>query len=169
MKLSSSFVEEIRNLIRSARATVARGVDLVQVHTNYEIGRRIVEQEQKGRSRAAYGEEVVKALADRLTSEFGKGFSQTNLKLMRLFYLQSQQRIGQTLSDQFAVDGKCQSLSDHSSIMQTKTSKKTTVGGRSSRTFTLSWSHYVFLLGVKNPERSFYGIEAGYVQVKNHE
>jgi hypothetical protein len=55
MKLSKSFIAEIRQLISAARATVARGVDLVQVHTNYEIGRRIVEQEQKGKSALPMG------------------------------------------------------------------------------------------------------------------
>src|SRR5882724_7282077 len=62
MKLAKSFCEDIRSIILSARATVARGVNLVQVHTNFEIGRRIVEEEQKGKSRAAYGEAVIKAL-----------------------------------------------------------------------------------------------------------
>jgi hypothetical protein len=49
MKLTKAFFEEIKDLIAAARATVARGVDLVQVHTNFEIGRRIVHQEQKGK------------------------------------------------------------------------------------------------------------------------
>ena len=61
MKLSKTFVDDVRELILSARATVSRGVDLVQVHTNFKIGRRIVEQEQEGKSRANYGEEVVRA------------------------------------------------------------------------------------------------------------
>ena len=51
MKLSKTSLEDVRELILSARATVSRGVDLVQVHTNFKIGRRIVEQEQKGKSR----------------------------------------------------------------------------------------------------------------------
>ena len=46
MKLTKTFFDDIRGLISSARATVARGVDLVQVYTNFEIGRRIVGQEQ---------------------------------------------------------------------------------------------------------------------------
>ncbi len=87
MKLSKSFVEDIRRLIGSARATVARGVDLVQVHTNFEIGRRIVEQEQRGKGRAEYGKEVIRALAERLTTEFGNGFSARNLAYMRTFFL----------------------------------------------------------------------------------
>jgi hypothetical protein len=117
------------------RAPQWRGVDLVQVHTNFEIGRRIVQEELRGKDRAAYGEEVMRALADRLTREFGRGFSHTKPKLMRLFYLQNQNRIGQAVTDQL----------DHPQF----------------RTFTLSWTHYVFLLRIENPdERSFYEIEA---------
>lgn len=144
MKLTKDFFDDIRELIVSARTTVARGVDLVQVHTNFEIGRRIVEQEQKGKNRAAYGEEILQTLAERLSSEFGKGFSLSNLKSMRQFYLQNQHRIGQTSSGQLAIPSKSQ-----------------TVSGQFKKPFTLSWSHYVFLLGIKNPdERSFYEIEA---------
>ena len=93
MKLNKSFVEEIRALISSARATVSRGVDLVQVHTNFEIGRRIIEEEQKGKVRAAYGALVLKTLSERLTKEFGTGFSKRNLELMRRFYFDYAKRL----------------------------------------------------------------------------
>jgi predicted nuclease of restriction endonuclease-like (RecB) superfamily len=168
MKLTKAFVEEIRELIVSARATVKKGVDLVQVHTNFEIGRRIVEQEQKGKDRAEYGKEVVKALAERLTAEFGRGFSQTNLKLMRQFYVQNEHRIGrsptgqlpifQSLSGKAGRGEKGQSLTDQSTIAQSLTAE---LAPSSPRPFSLSWTHYVFLLSVKNlDERSFYEIEA---------
>jgi predicted nuclease of restriction endonuclease-like (RecB) superfamily len=171
VKVTPNFFDGIRELIAGARSSVARGVDLVQVHTNFEIGRRIVQEEQRGAGRAAYGEEVIKELADRLTGEFGKGFSLSNLKSMRQFYLQNQRRIGQTLSGQFNASRKSQTVSG-----QFKTQRKSqTLSGQlanvqsltgkaelaACRPFTLSWSHYVFLLGVKDPnERSFYEIEA---------
>jgi predicted nuclease of restriction endonuclease-like (RecB) superfamily len=171
VKTKVAFFDGIRELIAGARTTVARGVDLVQVHTNFEIGRRIVQEEQRGKDRAAYGEQVIGELADRLTGEFGRGFSHTNLKLMRLFYLQNQNRIGQTVSDQFnapairqSVTGEFnppsigQTVSDQLAILQSLTG---ILGPPPPRPFTLSWSHYVFLLGVKDPnERSFYEIEA---------
>lgn len=91
--------ERVRDLVVTARQTVARGVDLVQVRTNFEIGRHIVEFEQQGEARASYGKAVLKALAEQLTLEFGSGFSETNLKLMRQFYLLNGDRIGQTVSD----------------------------------------------------------------------
>jgi hypothetical protein len=101
VRVKPEFLTGIRELIAGAHATVARGVDLVQVHTNFEIGRRMVQEELRGKDRAVYGAEIVQALAHRLTAEFGKGVFRTNLKLMRLFYLQNQDRIGQTVSGKF--------------------------------------------------------------------
>jgi hypothetical protein len=173
VKITPDFFDGIRELIAGARSTVARGVDLVQVHTNFEIGRRIVQEEQRGKDRAAYGKEVIKALADRLTGEFGKGFSTSSLAYMRTFYLLYEDRslifqtvtgksgssqIGQSVTDQSNLLSKSQTVSGQLAIFQTLSGKS----GPTPRPFTLSWSHYVFLLGVKNPnERSFYEIEAG--------
>jgi len=78
---------EIRQLILSARNLVSRNVNLLQVMTNFEIGRRIVEHEQQGQLRATYGKEVLKELSDRLSGEFGRGFSRSNLEYMRKFYI----------------------------------------------------------------------------------
>ena len=77
----------IRSLVLSARNTVARGVDLVQVRTHFEIGRHIVECGQQGEALAAYGKELLALLAERLTAEFGKGFGRSNIACARSFYL----------------------------------------------------------------------------------
>lgn len=113
MKIAPQFVDSIRQLIANARGTVARGVDIVQVHTNFEIGRRIVEEEQRGRDRAEYGKAILETLASGLTAEFGKGFAETSLKLMRLFYLQNQDRIRQPASDEFAAPPTPQAAVGH--------------------------------------------------------
>jgi hypothetical protein len=84
---SNSLYKSIRDLVLSARQSVVRGVNLLQVYTNYEIGRRIFEQEQQGADRAQYGKEIIREVATRLTKEFGNGFSKTNLEYMRRFYL----------------------------------------------------------------------------------
>jgi predicted nuclease of restriction endonuclease-like (RecB) superfamily len=184
VKANVAFFDGIRELIAGARTTVARGVDLVQVHTNFEIGRRIVQEELRGGDRAAYGEQIIRTLADRLTGEFGRGFSLSNLKSMRQFYLQNQDRIGQTVSGQFETPAIGQSVTDEFNapaigqtvsgqlaILQSLTGKsgpspiRQSLTGESGdsapRPFSLSWSHYVFLLRVENPnERSFYEIEA---------
>lgn len=67
-------IGELRVLIHSARQAVSRSVDTIQVLTNFEIGRRIVEYEQKGAQRAEYGKRLLKKLPVELTAEFGRGF-----------------------------------------------------------------------------------------------
>jgi DUF1016 N-terminal domain len=84
--MESALLANIRALIASARNTVARGVDLVQVHTNFEIGRHIVEFEQQGDQRATYGDALLTLLADGLTAEFGKGFGRSNIAYFRSFF-----------------------------------------------------------------------------------
>lgn len=143
----------IRSLILSAKKTAARSVDTLQVLMNFEIGQRIVEHEQQGSSRAEYGKQVLSELAERLTEEFGKGFSKSNLEYMRRFYLMYRERrfsIAQTVSGQLAMPGKTQTASGKSSSAE-----------RPEAPFTLGWSHYIFLMGVANKEeRAFYEIEA---------
>ena len=117
--------ESIKQLIHATRRQVVREVNRMMVSTYYEIGRTIVENEQGGESRAKYSEKTLKHLSERLTNEFGKGFSKRNLEYMRRFYLTHE--IAQTPSAQFK----------------------------------LSWSHYVFLMRIKDEnERSFNEIEA---------
>ena len=87
------FLTEVRQLIQGARRGVASVVDTFQVMTNFDIGRRIVEHEQKGAKRAAYGAELLKELSARLTEEFGSGFSHRNLDYMRKFYLVWNERV----------------------------------------------------------------------------
>jgi predicted nuclease of restriction endonuclease-like (RecB) superfamily len=130
--------EDIRALVLSARQTIARGVDLLQVHTNYEIGRRIVEEEQQGKDRAEYGSDLLNDLSARLSSEFGSGFSRSNLEYMRRFYLAYPERAYQISQTVSGILGKDQAPTP----------------------FSLSWWHYVFLIGLKEAERSFYEIEA---------
>ena len=80
-------LESLRGLIAQARQKVARAANTVQVQTYWEIGRHIVEFEQGGAARAVYGQALLATLADALTREFGKGFDASNLRYMRLFYL----------------------------------------------------------------------------------
>jgi predicted nuclease of restriction endonuclease-like (RecB) superfamily len=140
-----TLISEVRSLIQSARHTAATAVNTLQVLTNFEIGRRIVEQ--RGAARAGYGSLIIRTLSAQLTSEFGKGFSKANLEYMRRFYFVWKDRgfpIAQKASGQLALEQKSQKPSD-----------------KSSSPFTLSWSHYVLLMGIKNPdERAFYEIEA---------
>lgn len=136
----TTFLDEAVGIIRGAKAAAKRAVNLSMVYAYFEIGRIIVEQEQGGESRAEYGAHVIERLSERLTAEFGRGFSTTNLKQMKQFFqVYGNDQIGQTLSDQF------------------KTHPTTSTGRR----FFLSWSHYIRLMRIKNSDaRHFYEIEA---------
>lgn len=93
------FEDQIIALIEEARHKTASAVNMAMVCTYFEIGRRIVEEEQKGASRANYGERLLERLARALTAKFGKGFSLRNVRNMRGFYLvYSQSSIRQTVS-----------------------------------------------------------------------
>src|SRR5690606_12088678 len=81
------FFDKVTNLLKQARSSVVNSINRTMVYTYFEIGRMIVEEEQGGRVRAEYGKHILQELATRLTSEFGKGFSQRNLEQMRQFYL----------------------------------------------------------------------------------
>ena len=99
----------------------------------YEIGREIVEFEQKGKARAGYGEELIKRLSNDMTENFGRGFSEMNLRNMRRFYLEFPIQIQQTLSVKSSGKNKFQAVSGKSSIRQTVSAEFDP---------QLSWSHY---------------------------
>lgn len=81
-----SLLAALRGLIVQARQQVLRSVDIVQVQTYWQIGKHIVEFEQGGQARAAYGKRLLAELAEALTGEFGKGFDERNLRNMRAFF-----------------------------------------------------------------------------------
>jgi predicted nuclease of restriction endonuclease-like (RecB) superfamily len=132
-------LNDLVRLLESARRTAARSVNCLMTAMYWEIGRRIVELEQQGASRAAYGAQVMERLSVDLTARFGRGFKKSSLFQMRQFYL-TYPNILQPLSSQI----------DPLEIFQTLSGK-----------FTLSWSHYIKLLAVKDPQaRAFYEAEA---------
>jgi len=77
---------ELRMLIQTARQQALRAVDSIQVRTCWEVGRHIVEFEQRGAIRAEYGARLLEQLSERLTAEFGRGFDASNLYKMSQFY-----------------------------------------------------------------------------------
>ena len=83
----TSILTDIRNLLQSARTNVLKQVNNIMVVTYFKIGKRIVEEEQRGNRKANYGEKLLLELSKKLTKEFGKGFSKRNLELIRKFYL----------------------------------------------------------------------------------
>ncbi len=141
----------IVDLLKAARAASARSVNAVMTATYWEIGRRIVEQEQRGAARANYGDELIKQLAKDLSTQFGRGFGVVNLSQMKRFFLTwPDKKIFQTLSEK---SSKPHSLSN----MQESSSNALALADH----FPLPWSAYVRLLAVKRPEaRIFYEGEA---------
>ena len=100
-KENEAFYSRISELLWTARKTVVQKVNKTIVNTYFEIGRLIVEEEQNGKSKAEYGQNLILKLSQHLTTEFGRGFSTTNLKQMRTFYLTYS--ISQTVSDEFRL------------------------------------------------------------------
>ncbi len=133
----------IHAILMAARTSVARSVNTEMVRAYWLIGREIVEEEQAGQSRAAYGEDLIAQISSRLQSAFGKGFTPTNIRYMRLFYLAYPQFL------------------DEKPIHHTVCDELET--GRLNS--NLSWSHYRLLARIESPyARSFYEVET----TKNH-
>lgn len=87
-----SFYGRVREILESARSNAYRAVNFVMVQAYWEIGRTIVEEEQKGDSRADYGIGLLISLSNRLTVDYGKGFDESNLRNMRIFYMRFPKR-----------------------------------------------------------------------------
>jgi hypothetical protein len=152
---------DIRDLILAARKAVVRSVDLIQVLTNFEIGRRLVEHEQQGKERAEYGTALLKALSVELTTEFGRGFSRSNLEYMRKFFLTYQERAARI--SEMASGKSWLPLKEPKTLPVNATNPHDSqiALGKLVSPFKLGWSQYVFLIAIDNPdERSFYEIES---------
>lgn len=84
----TSFVEDVRNIISTAKEHTYNTANLMIVVSNWLVGRRIVLQEQKGKDRAEYGKRIISIASQELTKSFGKGYGETTLKNYRKFYKQ---------------------------------------------------------------------------------
>lgn len=142
--INEDFLRSISNILEEARRNAKTAVNLSMVYAYYEIGRKIIEEEQQGKNRATYGTQLLKELSAYLTKIYGKGFSVGNLKNIRQFYkVFSTDQIGETVFSQFE------------NLPSVSTGRK----------FFLSWSHYLKLMRIDNvDERHFYEIES----VKNN-
>jgi len=114
----AALYREIRAVLEQARASAYRAVNFGMVQAYWQVGRLIVEHEQGGRKRAAYGEAVLDDLSQRLAVDFGKGFTTTNLKYMRSFYLAF--RIRHVLRDESMATEKVNALRSESASPKTR-------------------------------------------------
>ena len=138
--VKDEFLKSVSDVLTQAREKAKTAVNLSMVYAYFEIGRMIVEEEQQGKNRAAYGQQLLKELSAHLTKTCGKGFSVSNLKNIRQFYkVYSTDQIGETVFSQFEnFPAVC-----------------------TGRKFFLSWSHYLKLMRIENvDERHFYEIES---------
>ncbi|HBL77770.1 MAG: hypothetical protein A2W90_02320 [Bacteroidetes bacterium GWF2_42_66] len=151
MELSKSdnqLFGKIADLLNEARTFIVKNVNQTIVLTYFEIGKLIVEEEQEGKERAEYGKSVLKELSQKLTNEFGKGYSVYNLERMRNFHLVFKNRIDETEKS--------------ASVMRKSEEEKSASPMRKiDSPFNLSWTHYLQLIKIENEEeRNFYEIEA---------
>ncbi len=137
-------LNRISNLIKEARSKTVRQVNIIVTQTYWEIGREIVEFEQKGRRRAEYGEALLKRLSTDMTNKFGRGFSADNLEAMRNFYL----------TYPYLLKSETSSRKSLKSATSSRISSKNLLSH-------LSWSHFRELIKIKESlARSFYEVEA---------
>ena len=84
---AASCLNRIREILRYSRSKAMQSINTAMVEAYWQIGREIVVEEQRGKERADYGTRLLREISKRLTSEFGKGFSERNLRFIRQFYL----------------------------------------------------------------------------------
>jgi predicted nuclease of restriction endonuclease-like (RecB) superfamily len=176
MEMTSKLYQRIRQILESARVGVARTVNTTQVYANWLIGREIVEEDQRGKRRAGYGQQLIAALSAQITREFGNGYSVNNLEHFRKFYVTYPNLV--TTQIPHAVRGKSPvAAKSHALRGKSPTpAASTTIALTISKTLyapgreswqpgrlhaNLSWTHYRTLLRVDKSEvRAFYEIEA---------
>jgi predicted nuclease of restriction endonuclease-like (RecB) superfamily len=152
------------SLLEAARRASARSINAVMTASYWEIGRRLVEADQGGKARAAYGSALIKRLGEDLTQRFGRGFGWRNLTQMRAFYLSKPATL--TLQTASANSTSTRKLQTPSAISAQP--DRPWAGpsadldlARLAQAFPLPWSAYVRLLSVKTaPARDFYETEA---------
>jgi len=143
-QIKNSLFNSIKLLIEDSKQKIVRNVNSAIVYTNFEIGKKIVENEQQGKERAGYAEKTLIQLSTDLSAEYGNGYSRSNLEYMRKFYLLYKNRISQSTAGKSGTSKKSQP-----------------VAGKLGISLQLSWSHYVHLLRIEDEnERNFYEIES---------
>ena len=124
------------DLIRYARGLAVQHVNIIELMTNYALGRWIVEEQQNGADRAKYGAHVIDRLSEALTEEFGRGYSSDTLKNVRRFYLTYKERISEPVFRLFSIEK----------------SEPVVSLFRDKPPFTLPWTHYLILIYQVLPE-----------------
>lgn len=160
---NDQFYGRIRGILESARLHLSRSVNSAQVAANWLIGREIVEEEQKGKRRAGYGERLISTLSARLTHDFGRGFTVRNLESFRVFYNEYPNLVKAHAPRALFPQPDRGPISRALSAQSAQAVLTASSGMWKPGTIhpSLSWTHYRRLLRVNDAEsRSFYEIEA---------
>ena len=151
--------DRIRNILESARASVARTVNTTQVVANWLIGREIVEEEQRGKRRADYGQQLIAQLSEALTVAYGRGWSVQNLFYMKQFYLSYPRLLGipHAAGGELSEAAILHAVRGESVALPVSAAAAWQPGRLNP---DLAWTHYRTLLKVSRAEaRAFYEIE----------
>jgi predicted nuclease of restriction endonuclease-like (RecB) superfamily len=179
--LDGDLLLRIRQIWETARSQAARSVNSVHVAANWLIGQQIVEAEQGGTERAAYGMRLLESLSEQLEAEYGDGFSVSTLRYMRLFYIgypelvqihhavRDESGLSPITADRDIGDEGRDSLgADVSSTAATITNVMRSISGADAWQSwkpgqihpALSWTHYRTLLKVRRRDvRDFHEVE----------
>ena len=145
--------EKIAGLIEESRKKVSSAINIAEVYTKYNVGRYIIEHEQEGKYKAAYGKQVLKKLSEKLTNRYGKGWSVETLTTTRKFY----QTYSNSVNTVYEIPAEA-NKSEASKIVNTVYDFQDTTPV--THKFVLSWSHYLILMRISDTNaRSFYEIE----------
>ena len=152
----NQFIEELKQIVNSARKLAYSAINFAQVEENWLIGQRIVMQEQNGKQRAEYGKRIIGLASQALTSEFGKGFSERTLRQFRQFYCMFPGLpIQRTL---FAISDSTKETDSQVVENEENANLANIVRQISQHSFhLLSWSHIQRIMRVQNEDaRSWY-------------
>ena len=171
----SSFVGDLKIIVGSAREYSYRAANLMQVVSNWLVGWRIVEQEQHGSKRAEYGKHVIELASKALTEEFGKGYSETNIRSFRRFYLefndvQIQQMVSAEFKEKIFQIQQTASAELGKMNLQHRLLISSNDDDNTGIVFPpqLSWSHYERLMRVPDLEARYWYLQEAASQQWNY-
>ncbi len=159
---TDALFNKVSAIIEEGRKYVSTAINLAEVYSKYQIGMYIVEEEQAGNKRAGYGKQVLLNLSERLTEKYGDGWSVEQLTLIRKFYTV----YSNSVNADYEIQNTDLEITESAPVKIVNTvyqiqNLPKSIDPSSMPRFTLSWSHYIVLMRIKNEEeRQFYEIEA---------
>ena len=159
---TDALFNKVSAIIEEGRKYVSTAINLAEVYSKFQIGMYIVEDEQAGNKRAGYGKQVLLNLSERLTEKYGDGWSVEQLTLIRKFYTV----YSNSVNADYEIQNTDLEITESAPVKIVNTvyqiqNLPKSIDPSSMPRFTLSWSHYIVLMRIKNEEeRQFYEIEA---------